>query len=237
MIQVGLAFVFGCAALAAYQWAFGSPPSTQSNGQATQVDIATLQAFQTAAVQTSNASSASRITPVYTFTPSAVPTSIPATATLILPSPTMTATLSPTVQDFKPLIEQAIGRDPSLAGLGLKFVQSGSSIYVTGEAPDIRTRYLIEVTIRRVAGVKSVDVSALTVAKGDISSPPSLCIVTTGMPGGKLYFLDGPDVFSKIIGVLTEGDVLSIVHIGDWYQVTTSGGTTGWVHPSYCKTK
>lgn len=242
--QISLAFIFGCAALAVYQFVFRSTKPGQQNEAVAQVDITTLQAFQTAAVMTmevsqspSTPSATPFVFPSATPTPTLSPIPILPTATVMQPSSTVNPTANPTVQDLLPLVEQAIARDPSLSSLGLEFTQSGSFIYVMGEAPDIRTRYLIEVTVHNVPGVEGVDMSSVTVVNGDITSAPTQCVISTGVQGGKVNLRDGPGTRFNVIGVLTEGDVLSIAQLGNWYQVITGGGITGWISSNYCLTK
>ena len=242
--QIGFAFLLGCVGFGAYQLIFRSSKLGQPSEPITQVNITTLQAFQTAAVKTlgasqatPNSSSTPFASPSTTPTPTLSPTPLLPTSTMPQPSSTVNPTATPIVQNLLPLIGQAIGRDSSLAGLGLEFVQRGNIIYVTGGAPDIRTRYLIEVTVRSVPSVEWVDMSGVSVANGDITSAPSQCLISTGVQDGQLYLRDGPGTQYKIIGVLTEGEGLSIIKLGNWYQVITSGGVTGWVTSHYCRSE
>lgn len=234
--QLGLAFILGSTALAAIPMISRSIRPDQLDGTLTQIDIATLQAFQTAVVITTNPSQNTlppSITPINpTKTPSPVITSTPIlpTATAIQPSRT------PLVPDLLPLVNQAVGRDPSLATLALSFVQSGSRIYVTGKSPDIRTRYLVEVTVREVSGVEGVDMSGVVVTTGDISSAPDQCVISTGVEGGQVNLRDGPGTRFKSIDLLEEGAIVNIIQPGDWFQVTTGGGITGWVSSLFCDT-
>jgi len=244
--QLGLAFILGCAALAAYQLIFQYSKPGQPTGLLAQVDISTLQAFQTAVAITMDAPQLSftpstmlTSSPSKTPTPSLTPTSVLLTATTIPVSSIVSPTVTPTVQDLLPLVEQAIARDPGLVGLGLKFVQNGRTIDIAGEVPDIRTRYLIEMIVRSVPGVELIDMSGLRVLSGDITVTvsPSYCVVTTGIKEGHVYLRSGPGIRNKIIRVLSEGESLSINLLGEWYQVTTSEGVTGWIYSRFCKTK
>jgi tetratricopeptide (TPR) repeat protein len=221
--QVGLAFIFGCAAFAIYQNIPRPTKPSTPNGSVVQVEISTLQALQTAAALQSTPNVEQTATPDIKATafPTPIPTAIP--------------TATATVQNIMPQINQAIARDPSLAGLGLNLIQSGNIIHITGTVPDIRTRYLAELTVRNAAGVDLVDVSGLRVANNDISSLPPQCSVDVGIKDGRLNLRDGPGTQYNVIGYLPQDEILKIVQSGEWYQVITSDGLVGWVISYYCR--
>jgi TolA-binding protein len=224
--QVGFVVIIGFALL----WLgksriLSAPPLASAE---TLVNVATLEAYKTSVVVTLAASNNANIVTVPTV-PAATPTlkKVEAIATpLVVPTVV--------IPNLLPIVQQAIDRDPDLVRLGLKILQDGYIIRVEGDSPDIRTRYYIEKTLRAIKGVDLVDLSALKVINGDLSGPPSLCTIRTGNLDGKLFMRAGPGIKFGVTAIILEGQSLSILKLGDWYEVLTSDGLSGWVNSYYC---
>ncbi len=67
------------------------------------------------------------------------------------------------------------------------------------------------------------------------TSPPLLCIVSTGYTGGKLRLRDCGSTQCQELDLLDEGETLIIESSGDWHQVTSSSGISGWINSKFCK--
>ena len=67
---------------------------------------------------------------------------------------------------------------------------------------------------------------------------PRACIVSTGIDAGKLNLRAGASVAYSVIQTLREGQRLNITDApaqGNWIQIKTLAGVTGWVNAKYCK--
>jgi uncharacterized protein YgiM (DUF1202 family) len=63
------------------------------------------------------------------------------------------------------------------------------------------------------------------------------CVVTTGYASGKANIRGGPDINSRYVSYVVEGDVLVVLSEGqtDWLRVRLSSGLEGWIHKNLCK--
>ncbi len=61
------------------------------------------------------------------------------------------------------------------------------------------------------------------------------CTVTTGAPVGYLNLRTGAGVQFAIIRVLAEGEVLTVIHVGAWHEVTDAQGHHGYINSNYCE--
>ncbi len=73
-----------------------------------------------------------------------------------------------------------------------------------------------------------------TVAQPDPTLRPS-CTVTTGVPSGSLNIRTGAGMQYEAIGLLHEGDVVTILTPGAWLEVETLQHQTGWINSKFCK--
>lgn len=64
---------------------------------------------------------------------------------------------------------------------------------------------------------------------------PSTCTVQTGVPSGRLNLRKGAGTQYPVIGVLEEGDVLTVLADGDWLAVMVSDGTRGYINSRFCR--
>lgn len=63
------------------------------------------------------------------------------------------------------------------------------------------------------------------------------CVVATGYTSGKANIRGGPDINSRYVSYVVEGDVLVVLSEGqtDWLRVRLSSGLEGWIHKNLCK--
>ena len=60
------------------------------------------------------------------------------------------------------------------------------------------------------------------------------CEVSTGTPGGFLNLRAGPGMAYRVLQVLEEGQRVTLLQAGTWYQVQ-AGGAVGWIHSHFCE--
>ena len=60
------------------------------------------------------------------------------------------------------------------------------------------------------------------------------CVVSTGTPGGFLNLRAGPGMAYGVLQVLQEGQRVTLLQAGTWYQVQ-AGGAVGWIHSHFCE--
>ena len=60
------------------------------------------------------------------------------------------------------------------------------------------------------------------------------CEVSTGTPGGFLNLRAGPGMAYQVLQVLEEGQRVTLLQAGTWYQVQ-AGGAVGWIHSHFCE--
>ena len=66
------------------------------------------------------------------------------------------------------------------------------------------------------------------------TTSPTRCTVTTGAAGGRLNMRACAGTGCGVIGVLEEGQAVTILAAGDWLKVQTEAGATGFVNSKYC---
>lgn len=67
---------------------------------------------------------------------------------------------------------------------------------------------------------------------------PKTCNVITGIEDGTVNLRACPGAMcGAVLDVLTEGERLTILTAGDYVNVTTESGVTGWLNKNYCKGK
>jgi uncharacterized protein YgiM (DUF1202 family) len=65
-----------------------------------------------------------------------------------------------------------------------------------------------------------------------------VCTVRTGISNGKVNLRACPgSMCGAVLDILTEGESLTILTAGDYVNVTTESGVTGWLNSKYCKGK
>ncbi len=64
------------------------------------------------------------------------------------------------------------------------------------------------------------------------------CTLTTGIHNGTVNLRACPGAAcGAVLDILTEGASLTIITAGDYVNVTTESGVTGWLNSKYCKGK
>lgn len=63
------------------------------------------------------------------------------------------------------------------------------------------------------------------------------CMVKTGYEDGKANIREGPDINSRYLSYVSEGDVLAVISEGqtNWLRVRLASGLVGWIHKNLCK--
>lgn len=69
------------------------------------------------------------------------------------------------------------------------------------------------------------------------SRTPTVCNVQTGIDGGTVNLRTCAGVSCAVLDIVTEGDRLTVNIAGNWANVTTADGVTGWLNSKYCKGK
>jgi hypothetical protein len=65
-----------------------------------------------------------------------------------------------------------------------------------------------------------------------------VCTVTTGINNGTVNLRACPGAAcGAVLDILTEGESLTIITAGEYVNVTTESGVTGWLNKKYCKGK
>ena len=96
-----------------------------------------------------------------------------------------------------------------------------AGLYVTAGAKGDR----VAVDPKRTAQV----VPTATTAK------PGRCEVYTGIDGGTVNLRRCAGTACAVLDIVTEGESVTILTAGNWANVTTEDGVTGWLNNSYCK--
>ncbi len=60
------------------------------------------------------------------------------------------------------------------------------------------------------------------------------CNVDTGIEGGTVNLRECAGTACSVLAVVTEGERLDILTSGEWMNVTTVDGVTGWINSNYC---
>lgn len=91
-----------------------------------------------------------------------------------------------------------------------------------------------------VAGLYAMSASAATVkptATATATDTPESCNVQTGIEGGAVNLRACGGTSCGVLGIVTEGERLTILTAGNWINVMTKGGATGFINSKYCKGK
>jgi hypothetical protein len=68
------------------------------------------------------------------------------------------------------------------------------------------------------------------------TSTPDTCKVYTGVEAGAVNLRACPGAAcGAVLDILTEGASLTIITAGEYVNVTTESGVTGWLNSKYCK--
>ncbi len=68
------------------------------------------------------------------------------------------------------------------------------------------------------------------------STTAPACVVSTGIDNGTVNLRACPGLAcGAVLDILTEGASLTIVSTGEYFNVTTKSGVTGWLNKKYCK--
>lgn len=69
----------------------------------------------------------------------------------------------------------------------------------------------------------------------DQSTPLPTCKISTGLEAGTVNLRTCASMDCQIIRVLGEGEALEVIASGEWLQVKTGEGLTGYVNSKFCK--
>lgn len=65
---------------------------------------------------------------------------------------------------------------------------------------------------------------------------PWTCTVRTGITSGAVNLRACPGAAcGAVLDILTEGETLTVITAGEYVNVTTESGVTGWLNSRYCK--
>lgn len=67
------------------------------------------------------------------------------------------------------------------------------------------------------------------------TNTPEACNVQTGIEGGTVNLRTCAGTACAVLGIVTEGERLTILTAGAWMNVTTEDGATGYINSNYCK--
>lgn len=81
------------------------------------------------------------------------------------------------------------------------------------------------------------EVKPTQTARPTATDTPSVCNVQTGIDGGTVNLRTCGGLSCGVLGIVTEGERLTILTAGAWMNVTTESGVTGWLNSKYCKGK
>lgn len=72
-------------------------------------------------------------------------------------------------------------------------------------------------------------------ARPTATDTPEVCNVQTGIEGGTVNLRACGGVSCAGLGIVTEGERLTIHMEGAWMNVTNEDGVTGWLNSKYCE--
>lgn len=79
------------------------------------------------------------------------------------------------------------------------------------------------------------EVKPTQTAQPTATNTPEVCNVQTGIEGGTVNLRTCGGVSCAGLGIVTEGERLTILTAGAWMNVTTESGVTGWLNSKYCE--
>jgi uncharacterized protein YraI len=83
----------------------------------------------------------------------------------------------------------------------------------------------------------ALDATQTAQASQTATDTPEACNVQTGIDGGTVNLRTCGGTSCGVLDVVTEGERLTIITAGNWINVTTADGVTGWLNSKYCKGK
>jgi hypothetical protein len=64
---------------------------------------------------------------------------------------------------------------------------------------------------------------------------PWVCVIRSGVDGGRVNLRACGSTSCPVVSVLTEGDPLTVIKPGAWAKVRTSDNLTGYVYSKFCQ--
>lgn len=96
--------------------------------------------------------------------------------------------------------------------------------------------------VGQVGGVSAGKVGALArpplIVSPSAPAPtltPWTCVIRSGVQMGTVNLRECGSTTCPALAVLTEGDTLTVTTSGEWLQVQTAEGLTGFVYADFCK--
>ncbi len=83
--------------------------------------------------------------------------------------------------------------------------------------------------VGRVAPVAATDPGVV------VTGTPWACAISTGLAGGTVNLRACGSVGCAVVGILDEGQRVVVLAAGDWLNVQTGEGVTGYVNSTFCK--
>jgi len=81
------------------------------------------------------------------------------------------------------------------------------------------------------------EVKPTQTARPTATNTPEVCNVQTGIDGGTVNLRTCAGTSCAVLDIVTEGERLTVLTAGNWTQVTTEDGVSGWLNSKYCKGK
>ncbi len=91
--------------------------------------------------------------------------------------------------------------------------------------------------VGQVGGLSAGKVGGLARLPLVVSTPtaPAVCVVTSGIDGGRVNLRSCASTTCAALDILTEGEPLTVITAGAWVEVQTPDGLTGFVYSDFCK--
>lgn len=72
------------------------------------------------------------------------------------------------------------------------------------------------------------------IADSATPTPRPACMIATGYQEGTVNFRAGPTTSAAVVGVLSEGEAVTVIERGAWLKVIASN-RTGYIYSKFCK--
>jgi uncharacterized protein YgiM (DUF1202 family) len=68
-----------------------------------------------------------------------------------------------------------------------------------------------------------------------LTSAPQTCTVQTGVPSGYLNLRTGAGTNYGVVRVVNEGEILTVLKVATWLEVSDRQGNQGYINSKFCK--
>ena len=98
--------------------------------------------------------------------------------------------------------------------------------------------FVTDIYAKNERGTPAPISTSTSTAQASPTLTPVTCIVNTGLAGGTVNLRECQGAAcGRVLDILTEGTSLTIVSTGEYFNVTTKSGVTGWLSKKYCEVK